>query len=128
MVLKVYLVWIPLHIASEWNRIKNAPDKGGFRDYRDFKASALIVKQIYESYKRPRPSDNNEQDQPASTNTNYIEKSNYRGNLNTNMNIDMQENLPQESGSGRGPTTGRERVRREVENPLLETSGFGSFL
>ncbi|CAD7002154.1 unnamed protein product [Ceratitis capitata] len=39
------------HIASEWNRIKNTPDKGCFRDYRDFKASALIVKEIYESYK-----------------------------------------------------------------------------
>lgn len=39
------------HISSEWLRIKDTSDKGGFWDYKDLKNNALIVKQIYESYR-----------------------------------------------------------------------------
>lgn len=38
------------HIAQEWARIKDTPDKGGYRNFQDFKSKALIAKRIYAAY------------------------------------------------------------------------------
>lgn len=128
------------HLAEEWKRARQNPENN-FRNYSDFKANALISKQIYKEYKvggyyynqhlerfnaethhntastsagthhgppakRPRGDEDTDTASEGDISARNGQNPTNTGAADNNNDIVMQENIGQQSGSGRGPNSG----------------------